>query len=137
MATVEPLEGLGEDDPLARFILSRDHFAAKADRVKAAAFMPAPEDRATSVFAIRGLAEHAVWRIGQEVVATPRRKPLYARADVLEGDVRALGLMVALDNASPRHANITRWPEEKSAQKVCAQELASRARLRVNPSPPT
>ncbi len=134
MASIDLLEGLTEVDPLARFILSKEHFAPNANRVRAAVFMPTPVDRTTSVFAIRGLSEHAVWRIGQDVVATPRGKPLYARADVLVSDVTAVGLGVVLDNTPPRHAKITRWPDEKSAQKLAALELASRASLRVNSS---
>jgi hypothetical protein len=40
-----------------------------------------------------------------------------------------------------RHANIVGWPADKSAQKLCAQELAARATLKlpsvvVSGSPP-
>ena len=135
--STEPLDALVESDPLGRFILSERHFAAHVNRVKAVVFLPAPQDNATSVFAIRGLAEEAVWRLGEDLVARPRGKPLWARADLLVSDVRAVDhLEVVLDNWPPRHANIIRWPDEKSAQKSCAQELAARATLRVvNPSP--
>jgi hypothetical protein len=40
-------------------------------------------------------------------------------------------LLVDLDNAPPRHANIVGWPREKSAQELIAHVLAARAVLKL------
>ena len=58
MVTLEPIPTLADDDPLARFILSRHHFAATKNRVKPEAFLPPPDGIATSVFAVRSLPEN-------------------------------------------------------------------------------
>jgi hypothetical protein len=132
METLEPIPALTDGDPLARFILSDHHFAATKNRVKPEAFLPS-SNGATSVFGTRSLSESDIWRMGQEVVATPGRRTLRARADVRVRDVTAASLRVVLDNTPPRHANIVGWPEAKSAQKLRAQELAAGATLTLAP----
>jgi len=134
METLEPIPGLTDEDPLARFILFEGHYAATKNRVKPAAFEPPPDGIATSVFAIRSLPEATVWELGQVFVATPRGRTLKARADVRVRDVREVSLQVALDNVPARHANIVGWPSEKSARKSCLQELAARATLKLAPA---
>ena len=133
MATPDPVPALTDEDPLARFILSEYHFAATKNRVKPAAFLPLP-DGTTSVFAIRSLLEGDVWELGQVFVATPGRRTLRARADTAVRDVKAASLQVVLDNTPPRHANIAGWPAEKSARKLCAEELAASATLNLAPA---
>jgi hypothetical protein len=133
MVTLEPIPTLADDDPLARFILSRHHFAATKNRVKPEAFLPPPDGIATSVFTIRSLPEAAVWELAQACVAMPGRT-VHARADVRVRDVTDVSLEVVLDNTPPRHANIAGWPAEKSARKLRAEELAARATLKLAPA---
>jgi hypothetical protein len=57
-----------------------------------------------------------------------------ARADIVVRDVEAASLRVVLDDMPPRHANVIGWPEEKSARKVRAAELAARASLKLAPT---
>jgi hypothetical protein len=134
METLEPVPGLIDEDPLARFLLFERHYAATKNRVKPAAFEPPPDGiAATSVFAIRGLPEATVWELGQVFVATLRGRTLKARADVQVRHVREVSLQVVLDNVPARHVNIVGWPAEKSARKSCLQELAARATLKLAP----
>lgn len=134
MATLEPISALTVEDPLVRFLPSKHHFAATKNRVKPVAFLPPPGETMTSVFAIRSLSDAAVWELGRVFVALPQGRLLHGRADVAVRDVTAASLDVTLDNTPPRHANISGWPSEKSAQKLCAEELAARATLKLAPA---
>jgi len=124
---------LNPADPLARYILSKRHFSRQNNRVKGAAFMP-PENLRLSVFRIKGLNEDDMWAIGEAYVAKPSKKTLYGRGDVTVSAVRQIELDLDADNEPPRHADIVGWPEEKSAQKLLAEELAVDATLRLNSS---
>jgi len=133
METLEPISGLTDEDALARFIFSEQHFAATTGRVKHQAFLP-PSDGATSVFAIRSLPESHIWELGRVFVASPARRTLRARADLTVRDVLAASLKVVLNSTPARHANLVGWPTEKSAQKLRAEELAARATLKLTPA---
>ena len=119
---------LASRDPLARFLVSSNHFAKAKDHVKASAFMPA-QDLTLSVFQIKGLAEREIWTTGKKHVSEPRGRTLYGRADILVGNVREAGLRIDPDDKPPRHANIVDWPEDKPRQKLLALDLASKAAL--------
>lgn len=86
-----------------------------------------PEDRRLSVFRISGLQENEVWSIGDSL----RAQPLSGRADISAMSVLESGLLIDADDIPPRHANITGWPEEASAIKLKAIELAEKASLRL------
>ena len=124
-------EHLRPTDPLARYLLQRSHFSPTKSLVKPSAFLPNRHGE-TSVFQIQGLSEEEIWQIGEEYVSGPLEKMLRARADIVVSVVEKQGLDVNSDNIPPRHANIIGWPEEKSAQKLLALELASRAALKLN-----
>jgi hypothetical protein len=63
----------------------------------------------------------------------PQGKTLYGRGDVLASVVGNSNLTIIPDDDPPRHANIVDWPEDKSAQKLLAIELAKQTTLRVIP----
>ena len=126
-----PPEHLRPTDPLARYLLQKSHFSATKSLVKPSAIMP-NRDGETSVFQIQGLSEEESWQIGEKYVSGPLGKTLRARADIIVLIVEERGLHVDFDNTPPRHANIVGWPEEKSAQKLIALELSSRATLKIN-----
>ena len=128
---MDVLENLRPTDPLARYLLQKSHFSAANSRVKPSAFLPNRKGE-TSVFQTRGLSEEKIWQIGTKYISAPLEKTLRARADVIVSVVEKQGLNVDVDNTPPRHANIIGWPEEKSAQKLLALELASRASLKLN-----
>lgn len=116
------------EEVLARYIFNRDSFSLANDRVKYSAFLPS-SDLKTSVFRVSGLTPDEIWQIGDRKVAPMRGKPLLARADISAKVVLSNGLDIAPDNNPPRHANIYKWPLEKSEQKLIAIELADKAEL--------
>lgn len=116
------------EEVLARYIFSRGCFSPANNRVKYNAFLPAPYLK-TSVFRISGLTSDEIWHIGDSKVAPRREKPLLARADISAKVVLSNGLEIEPDNNPPRHANIYKWPSEKSKQKLIAIELADKAEL--------
>jgi hypothetical protein len=57
------------------------------------------------------------------------------RADISVAAVQKIGLQVTPHEPPPRHANIVNWPDEKSAQRLKAMELAADAQYRPSSSP--
>lgn len=118
---------IADPEPLARFVVEENKFRTSDNSVKHNAFLPAP-DLATSVFRIENLTEDQVSELGCEHVAKPRLKTLYGWGRFLARDVRESELDVVEETEPhPLHANIVGWSEEKSKQKLQAQELAARA----------
>ncbi len=93
-----------------------------------------PENLRLSVFQIKGLDEGDIWKMGETYVAKPSKKTLYGRGDVTVSAVHQRALDLDPDNEPLRHADIIGWPEEKSAQKLLAEELAVDASLTLNSS---
>lgn len=117
-------------EPLARFLFNRKHYAREKGRVKPRAFQPAAKDNKTSVFRTIDLAEEEVWRLADEHAAGDRGKA-EARAVLLVRQVTDAGLRVEPDDIPPRHANLAGWPTAKDEWKSIAQELAAEATLIV------
>lgn len=114
------------EEILARYLYSRNHYRSSDNTVKHSAFIP-PEDKRLSVFRISGLHENEVWSIGSNL----RPQPLLGRADIKALFVSETGLLIDVDDIPPRHANIIGWPEESSAIKLIAIELAEKACLQL------
>ncbi len=93
-----------------------------------------PENLRLSVFQIKGLNENDIWKMGEAYIAKPSKKTLYGRGDITVSAVHRIELDLISDNEPPRHADIVGWPEEKSEQKLLAEELAADASLGLNPS---
>jgi hypothetical protein len=107
-------------------LLDRRHFSVLNRKVKPKAFEPPPELE-LSVFRPVGLDEDAIWSWGETHVARPRGKTLRGKASVRMVEITSLHLVVVADNEPCRHAYITRWPGDKGAQMVLAQQLAAMA----------
>ena len=100
--------------------------------VKAEAFMPPVNKGITeiSVYRTQGCSENEIWAIGQRYVADPGNRTLYARGDIPVKAVHHFGLGVESDpTPHARHANITKFPSDKSLAKLRAMELAKQAVL--------
>jgi hypothetical protein len=123
------LEQVNLAENLARYIFQRNHFSSQNHTVRYAAFMPPPSNH-LSVFRISGLAEHEIWKVGHEVGEKSARS-LLGRADIKALSVIEAGLNIDADDIPPRHADIIGWPEEDSAIKLKAIELAEKAQLRL------
>ena len=104
---------------ISRFILS-DKFMPKG-RVSAAAFLPSPKTKDTSVYRTRNCNERRIWLLGDVFVARIRKLDVLARADLKSDLVFDNGLsIVAHPSPHPRHAVVTKWPDEKSLQRIKA-----------------
>jgi hypothetical protein len=80
-----------------------------------------------SVFKISGLHEDEIWKIGGSL----RIQTLLGRADISDFFIKRIGLEIESDDIPPRHANIVGWPEESSAVKLKAVELAQKSELHL------
>lgn len=116
-------------EDLTKYIFNKSQFSSSNKRVKYSVFIP-PSNRRLSVFRVVGLSENEVWEIGN-AVGTERELTLLARADFKVSSVTKIGLEIDVDDIPPRHANIVGWPEEDSAIKLKALELAERAQLHL------
>ena len=114
---------------LARYIFSRNQYSSSNQTVKYTAFIPPPEKR-LSVFRISDLTENEILTIGDSI-GILRSKPCAGRADIKATAVVESDLSIDADDIPPRHANIVGWPEEDSAIKLKAMELAEKAQLHL------
>ncbi|MCI0537391.1 MAG: hypothetical protein L0Z50_19425 [Verrucomicrobiales bacterium] len=100
--------------------------------MKPDAFVPHPYAE-LSVFRVSELGERRIWQIGEQI-AEPQGKALYARAEILAGEVIALGLQVVPKEPPPHHANIVGWDrDDRASQRLVAALLASQAQLILRP----
>jgi len=120
------MERLDRTETLARYLYSKNQYRPSDNSVKHNAFIP-PPNKQLSVFRITALLENEIWRIGDSL---SDRTPL-GRADIQAESVYDADLLIFLDDIPPRHANIINWPEEQSAIKLKAIELAQKARLEL------
>ncbi len=118
------------DENLSRFIFSKSHFNKTG--AKHAAFMP--RNAETSVFQVSNISEDEIWDIGVEHVGENMDPSLKARADILSGIVREIGLEIVPETSKHiLHANITNWPTEKEDQLELAIDLAQASTLHIKP----
>lgn len=117
---------VGEDEKLARYIFYRRQIRANGS-VKPEALMPSPHPD-MSVTRHLSLSEKEIWKIGQHI-AEQRKKPLQGRLDLITKNLIKHSLQVIsaplADNKN--HADVSNWPQDKSAQKQVALELCAEA----------
>lgn len=94
------------DERLARFLRSGSHVAKSTGRIKAAAFLPAPDDD-TSVFRSDGMESNEIRDLAAEHVeqATVHGTALVGANHVFDEDLEVVAV-----EPPPRHANIRGWP---------------------------
>jgi len=90
----------------------------------------------TSIFCISDIRDDEIWAIGEKEVAKPRSLRIHGRGDFLAQTINELGLTIDPDNTPPRHAKIIGWSNEKSKQKLRAQEIAATKTTKFVVSPP-
>lgn len=121
---------VGDEEELARFILKRDELRQDGT-LRPLAFM-AHKHVDLSVTRHRGFTVKRLWGAGR-CAAVKRKLPLLGRADILAATVRLAGLDVKPAEGpglGPKnHANIVKYPSEKSEQVHYAQILAGLARF--------
>jgi hypothetical protein len=121
------------DEVVARYLTQSNHFTASTGRVSMRAFLPEGQPNAyeTSVFRVQELTETQIWNTGDEYVAIPRGKPVYARAELAVKTITNMRLRVISAEPPPRHAVIVNWPAAKDERMSLAQLLAADATLRL------
>ncbi|MCH7685351.1 MAG: hypothetical protein IH899_01485 [Planctomycetes bacterium] len=110
---------------LARYIFSRSHFSRQTGRVKAGAFMPAPNGE-LSVTRHRDATQDDLWQAGRGI-AQSRDRTVYGRADVLAATCVSQRLTVKANpiEGNPNHANVIGWPmADKATLKLVVEEIA-------------
>ena len=117
---------------ISRFILSDKHMPR--GRVSAAAFMPSTKTKDTSVYRTRNCKEKRIWLLGEVFVAPIRKLDVLARADLQSNLAFDEGLSIVADpSPHPRHAVVTKWPEDKAQTKIKAMALARGSSLVLHP----
>ena len=129
-----PFSRLGDNELVARFVISKRWIRSSNQSVKPDAFMP-PPNKEFSVTRHKGISTEKLWRHGKAVAekrtATEKRDVrLLGRADVSVSDVRKQNI-----EAVPRpiwgnwnHAHLIGWPTNKDHQKMIAMEIAAEAK---------
>jgi len=120
---------VGHDELLARFIYQSSHIRPSDRTVKPNAFLP-PKNLLCSVTRHLQATDDEIWTIGQ-CGALERGATLYGRADVRSQVCADAGLVVLKVpvKGNVNHADVSGWPDDKSEQKMIAQELAAAATL--------
>ena len=128
---------IDSSERLSRFVMSRNEFRSSDRTVKAKAFVP-PKNKRLSVYRTSTLNEDEIWSIGNELVAKPRGKTLYGRADLVAQDVYALQQEVEPETSvHPLHADITPWPDGRAEVLFLATQLAVRSKFIATPQSQT
>lgn len=129
-----PFETLQEDERISRFIFAKNHF--NNVRPKYGAFLPA-EDGDLSVYRTHNLSEEDIWELDRVFVTGQRTdgKVSKARGDLPCSEIFKAGVVITPEISShPRHANISAYASEESAQRSQAQQLAEASKLFFKPT---
>ncbi len=121
-----------DDEPLGRYIFSKNHYSKENQRVKRQAFMPPENGKKLSVMRHKNCSEDCILKIGKQL-EKERKQSLKALCSILTKDARSLDLDVVSDtgnNQHRRHANIINFPEAKMRE--LANELANIATRNKN-----
>ena len=121
------------DELICRFAVDKSYFRASDNTAKGKAFLP-NRDGDTSVFRISGLPENEKWALGTVNVADPQGKQLRASIEIEANHILNSILDIDPNDNPPRHANIHKWPAEKSARLLIANELAGKSKLNLFPT---
>lgn len=125
----EQADSVHPSERITRYIFSKRHYSETNNRIKHAAFMPSPKGE-VSVYRTDKLDDNEIWNIGEQYVATPPKRTIKARADILASIITKQKVCINPDTRPhPLHANIVDWPKEPDEQKQRAIEMANRSDL--------
>lgn len=116
------------EELLSRYILFSAHVRNSDHSVKPDAFMPHPRVELSLTRHLHA-TDAELWQEGERV-ALLRSRPLYGRAIVASIAFLDEGLTVEakpIIPANPNHADATKWPLDKAAQKMKAIQIAVKA----------
>jgi hypothetical protein len=137
---------LGRQEIVARVLHSKNQFSSQRQRPKPNAFDPSPYSELSGIH-VTGLSDYAIWTIAVNTLGgVPGRRTVYARADVLVGELLEQRLKaIRDDDPFERHTSITGWPTSDDANKqkedwkaICLELSESpQVSLVIPPSPIT
>jgi hypothetical protein len=87
-----------------------------------------------SASGIDGLAEKAIWQIGDKIRSTPARARADFKAEIVNDiQVKGAHLTIELDPQphDPKHVNVCGWPPDKDLRLSIAQDLCAKSMLRI------
>lgn len=117
------------NERLSRFIVHKNEFRPSDQTVKFKAFMP-PKNKRLSVYRTSTLSEDNIWSIGSTLVANPRGKTLYGRADLLARTVYDLKQKVEPETSLHcLHADVIAWSDNKVDIQFSATRLAQQSKF--------
>ena len=123
-------EFIENDEPLARYIFSKEHYSTQKKRIKRQAFMPPPKNQdKLSVIRQKNCSKDCLLKIGKKL-EKQRNQSLKALCSIITQDVRTLDLDVVSDtsnNQHRRHANIIKFPYSEAKTRQIADKLATKA----------
>ena len=132
---------ISDAERLSRFVFDRRGFAVSKKTINYRQFLPPKTgeySEEVSVMRTEGLAENAVWALGQKLATGRSGRRVQARGDFAAPAVRSSRVGAWQLNVRPsvpprRHALIVGWPpaSERDARKSLAQQLRRDARLVV------
>ncbi len=122
---------IDDEEDLARFLTSSNHYSKSRMEVRPAAFLPNPSGDETSVSRHGREPSKQLWKIGASAAG---ERTLHGAAIFKARDVRLARLDVIADEPPLRHAAIRKWPsiendpdEQRAQRKLRALELVSAA----------
>lgn len=130
-ASLFEIHPVGVDEPLARFLTSKDHFRTSG-RVRHSAFKLPNGMNNISVYRTKDMSIPEIWNLAQNEVTMRRsdHAEVLAMARISVREVESVGLRIDPNGVPhPRHANIENWPLQKEDLLEIRKELANIAGL--------
>lgn len=123
-------DNVSAQEPISRFLFSKKQFTESTARISSGVFLPPKDSNQTSVYRTIDCSEKKIWWLAERYVGST--KPVLARVNIIVKHITDFELEIVPDcTPHPRHANIAKWPQSKSARKMIAAELTNRASLVV------
>jgi len=115
-----------DEEDVARHILFNSYIRSSDGTVKFDAFLPRPEDLATSVTRHSKISEAQMLQDGQVMAAKlAKNYPGYARQRVgVITKIPSLTVVATPSADNPNHADIVGWAADKAGRKKQAMEIA-------------
>lgn len=114
------------DEKISRFVVSNRQIknGKEGQYIHHAVLCPDEKKNfTTSVFRISELSDDKIWILGDDYIDDP----VLARLDVYTAQIFDHKLDFDPDDIPPRHANIIKWPTDRSQYRSIAQQIAAKS----------
>lgn len=134
-ASLFEIHPVGFDEPLARFLTSKEHFrTSDGGRVHHSAFKLPNGMNNISVYRTKDMSTQEIWNLAHNEVTMRRidHAEVLAMARISVREVETIRLRIDPNGVPhPRHANIENWPIQKEDLLERRQALANAAVLSI------